>query len=330
METGVSKTKVYAGRAKDRNVLENSSSGGMMTVLTDYILRNNGVVVCAVYQYAEKQVTYSIIKTAEERDTARGSKYVQSIMGNIFVQAEEWLKENPDKELLFIGMGCQAAAFQKYMKMKKLDSRVYIVDIICHGSPSPLLWETYANMLEEKYCSSITNLTFKDKRYGWNKPTAVVTIKGKEVFLDEYVKIFYSKMVLRPSCYSCPYAKVERTTDMTIGDYWGIEKVMPDFYDSLGNSLILLHSEKGKHLFEQIKNDLEYSESNTKDCLQPNLMKPTEKPEKRDVFWSDYKKKGICYVSKKYGKDSLKIQMKKKMKRILHRLKIKNSKMLSA
>ncbi len=131
------------------------------------------------------------------------------------------------------------------MRNRPVFDRCTVVDIICHGAPSPLLWREYVTHLECIHKGKVTNLTFKDKRNGWLRPTACVKIFNKEISIADYVRFFFSDVPLRPSCYQCPFAKIERETDMTIGDFWHIEEKKPEFYDSEGNSLLLIHTEKG-------------------------------------------------------------------------------------
>lgn len=181
-----------------------------------------------------------------------------------------------------------------------------------HGSPSPKLWREYAESIEKKN-GKITYLTFKDKRNGWKAPTAFVTVAGYEYSIKDYVKVFYNRCALRPSCYMCPYATIERKTDMTIGDFWHIDKMIPDFYDENGNSLFLIHTDQGEKLFDDIKENLEYRLSDTKQCWQANLEAPTKKSELRDTFWEDYYREGIDYIMKKYGKTPLRTKVKNKL-----------------
>lgn len=310
------KTKVYAGRAKDRMTLNASSSGGAFTVLSDYFLARGNVIVAAVYNYEEYTTEFHLINTKEERSSAVGSKYMQSKPGRIYKAAEEWLKEHPDKNLLFVGMGCQADGFIKFAEMKGIRERVWIVDIICHGSPSPKIWREYAESLEARK-GKITYLTFKDKRNGWKSPTAFVVADGQEVPIKDYVKVFYNRCALRPSCYECPYATTKRKTDMTIGDFWHIEETIPDFYDKDGNSLFLIHTDRGEALFEQIKDNLEYRQSDTKQCWQANLEAPTKRSEKREKFWNDYQRNGVDFIMKKYGAVPMKTKIKNQLLRIL-------------
>lgn len=310
------KTKVYAGRLKDQHSLLLSSSGGAFTVLSDFFLENGDAVAANVYNYQTNTSEFRLLRNKSERDAAHGSKYMQSKPGNIFSEIYQWLMLNPDRKLLFVGMGCQADGFRKFAEMKGLRDRVWVIDIICHGSPSPRLWKEYAESIEQKY-GKITYLTFKDKRNGWKSPTAYVMADGKEHLIKDYVKVFYNRCALRPSCYECPYATTERKTDMTIGDFWHIEETIPDFYDEKGNSLFLIHTDLGEQLFEDVKEKLEYRLSDTKQCWQANLEAPTERSEQRDLFWNDYQKKGVDFIMKKYGSTPLKTRIKNKIVKIM-------------
>lgn len=289
--------KVYALRLKDKKELKQSSSGGAFTAISDVFLENGHAVLSAIYNYENNKMEFKLYTSKVDRNRARGSKYIQASPLNSFIEAENWVKKN-NKKLLFIGTGCQAEGFRKFAETKKFRDKTIIVDIICHGAPSPRVWEKY---LDKK----IDFITFKDKRNGWNRPTSYVLIDGIEKSISDYVSLFYKSHILRPSCYICPFATINRKIDITIGDFWGIEKVMPDFYSEEGNSLVILHSKQGEMLFDFIKDKIEWKESNEVDCLQPNLIHPTTKPINRDKFWYDFYNKQFLYVLKKYTETSL-------------------------
>lgn len=309
-------TIVYAGRLKDKSALMSSSSGGAFSALSDCFLNNGNAVVAAVYNYESSTTEFQMLLDKEQREKAKGSKYMQSKAGDIYKKAYHWLLENSERKLLFVGVGCQADGFLKFSELKGIRDRVYVVDIICHGSPSPKLWREYAESIQRKN-GKITYLTFKDKRNGWRSPTAYVKVKSEERSINDYVQIFYNRCALRPSCYECPYTTTERKTDITIGDFWHIEKTIPDFYDPNGNSLFLIHTRRGEELFDRIKNDLDYRISNTTQCWQTNLEAPTKRSERREEFWNDYQKKGIDFVMKKYGTVSMKTRIKNKLLKII-------------
>lgn len=293
------KEKIYAIRIKDEKELIKSSSGGAFTVLSDYFLDNNYPILCSSYNYNLNQLAFSMITSKEERDRCRGSKYFQSFPLDTYKESIEFLKNNMEKQLLFVGMGCQAAGFRKLAEISGVRDRTTIVDIICTGVPSPKLWKEYV-----KNIGKIEYLTFKDKRNGWNNPTAIVKVNGREKSISDFVKLFYSHNALRPSCYECPYAKIQRNVDITIGDFWHIENSMPDFKSDKGNSLVIAHTEKGQELVEKIKDKVEWRESNAVDCMQNMLNRPTPRPDTREDFWNDYQEKGISFAIKKYSVDT--------------------------
>lgn len=217
--------QVYAGRVKDKETLMLSSSGGAFTVLFDFFLEKRDALVANVYNYQTYTSKFHLIRNKSECNAARGSKYMQSKPGDIFCEVYEWLKLNQDRKLLFAGTGCQTESFRKYAEMK---NRVYIIDIICHGSPSLKLWKEYAESLEKRK-GKISYLAFKDIRNGWKTPTAFVKINVKEVLINDYIRIFYNRCASRLSCHECPYATTECKTDLTIDDFWHIEETIPDF-----------------------------------------------------------------------------------------------------
>lgn len=201
-------TAVYAVRIKNRDALLRSSSGGVFTAFSDALLNSGGAITCAVYDYNNKKTEFKLLTTSTERDTARGSKYMQSIPGDIFSEVYDYLYDNPKKELLFIGLGCQAEGFRKFAEQKGIRDRVYIVDLICHGSASPIIWSQYAKRIEERYNGEIEYLSFREKRKGW--PTETAVINGKRIPVKSYEAIYYSRCVSRPSCHVCPFATIER------------------------------------------------------------------------------------------------------------------------
>lgn len=314
---------VFGARINERASLLKSSSGGIFTVLSDLFLEEGNAVVCSVYDWEEYAVRYVLITNQAERDNARGSKYLKSDPGCIFSESEKWLKRNPSKRLLFVGMGCEVDGFRAYLDAKKLRTRVTLVDIICHGGGSPLVWNLYAKSYEQKSQSRITQLYFKDKRINWYNPVPVaVDENGNEGSIREYVNLYNSAYVYRPSCYVCPYASVNRNSDITIGDYWGIEKIYPDFYDPMGNSVVLIHTDHGKEIFDKVRPRMSVIESGIEECRQHNLSQPTKMPVDREKFWLSLRSEGIEKIIKKYGKIGLVYRAKRKVKRLLKKLGI--------
>lgn len=307
-------TLVYAVKHKDPSVLKSSSSGGVFSALTEKFICSGNAVLCVHYNYESDQAEFHIIETLKNRNDSRGSMYMQSIAQDSWNDAYEWLEKHKTKCLMFVGVGCQAAAFIKFSELKKIRDRIVVVDLICHGVPSPLVWKRYIEFL--KGDGQLDELNFRDKRTGWSRSVGTVKINGKDVSLGAYRRLYSSRNTLRPCCSQCPYTCIDRCTDVTMGDFWNLEKSMPDFVDENGVSLVLIHTEKGQQIFDSILDMVDVRKSNKKDCWQLNLEKPTEHASSRKEFWIDFDRKGIQYVMKKYGNVSTVCKIRNKIKKI--------------
>lgn len=310
---------VYAVKSNNQEVIGKSSSGGVFTALSDYFIESDNAIASCVYNDKLYAVELIIYNDKITRDSARGSKYIQAEIKDGFSKIIDWLKKHPDKKLLVIGTGCQIAGLNKLLEEKKIREQAVLVDLICHGAPSPGLWKKYANSLEKKIGAHIETISFKDKKYGWKNPGTYANMGDKEISIKPFADWFYAEWSIRESCYQCPYTKLSRLSDITIGDYWGIENVEPEFYDSMGVSLVLIQSEMGNNIFESIKDKIVYVESNSKDCLQPRLISAANRPKNSEKFWRDIEKKGFEYCTKKYKEEDVKsllYRTKRKFKRL--------------
>jgi coenzyme F420-reducing hydrogenase beta subunit len=310
---------VLAVKHKNNDIRMSSTSGGVFTALSDYILDNSGVVFGAKFD-ENKKVIHSKAFTKLERDKFNGSKYVQSDLNDVFKDIKNLIRKN--KKVLFSGTPCQCAGLRSFLTNENVENLV-ICDIVCHGVPSPLMFKEHIKRLELVKNSVISNYFFRDKILGWHAHNEVAVFKnGKKEFLtsnmERHKLLFHSHFIMRPSCYECVFTNLNRPSDITMGDFWGIERSMPDFDDNKGVSLILINSLKGKSLFEKIKDKLEYRISNIDDCMQPNLKQPTTKPKNRDEFWNDYFEKGYKFVIKKYIGLNKKKQLRYFVKKIIY------------
>jgi coenzyme F420-reducing hydrogenase beta subunit len=311
---------VYAAKHKDDNVRMNSSSGGMFTAISDYILDIDGVVYGAAFD--EKFVVrHQKAETAEERNKFRGSKYVQSNLIGVFEDIKKELKK--ERTVLFTGTPCQNAGLRSYLHNNY--ENLYLCDIVCHGTPSPLIFEDYKSFMQNKYKSRIKELSFRDKLLGWRSQAVGIQFINQKAYTKEasediFYRLFLTNMILRESCYNCKFCNLTRPSDITIADFWGVEKSMPDFDDNIGISLVLINSPKGQQLFESVSKDLYYRESNTIDCLQHNLHSPSQPSPRRNKFWQDYKNKGFEYVLKKYAGYGLVPRLKKTVVKVIKKI----------
>ena len=293
-------TPVFAARHKDAAVLRASTSGGVFTALSDAFLARGDALLCVRYDYGTHAARFRLALTTADRDAARGTMYMQSDPGDSWKEALAWLKANPGKRLLFVGLGCQTAAFARFAGLNGVRDRVLAVDLICHGAPSPLVWKDYIESLAKG--EPVSGLDFRDKRNGWNRSTGIVRVGGREVSIMPYRHLYSLRYTLRRCCSSCPYTSMVRESDITIGDFWHLEKSMPDFADPLGTSLVLVHTARGRDAFDAVRGDLDVRPSNSRDCWQLNLERPTRHAWNRRAFWRDYRRNGIAHAMDKFSR----------------------------
>lgn len=284
----------YGARQKNLDEVMKSRSGAVFAAISDYILEQGGVVYGAGYT-DHFRVVHKRATTKEERDEFRGSKYVQSDMNTVFRQVKKDLKEG--LTVLFSGTPCQTSGLSSFVG-KKLRENLILIDLVCHGVPGPFLWRDYIAYLEQQQGSPITWVNFRDKeQFGWraHKETFKFLMGGGEVMW--FTKVFYQHIMFRHSCGNCHFCNLKRPSDITIADFWGWEKTGSKINeDNKGLNLVFLNTEKGKEIFEAIKDRLDVIEADSNSFMQPNLQHPSKIHPKRMKFEEDYKKYGFDYV----------------------------------
>lgn len=260
---------VYAGRNIDAEVVKESSSGGIFTLLAMHTLAVGGVVFGAMFD-KDWNVVHGYIMDEKELPRLRGSKYVQSRIGAAYIDAERFLKKG--KQVLFSGTPCQVAGLKSFLG-KQYDNLV-AVDFICHGVPSPKVWKKYLkdfiksdDILIQQ--AAIKGISFRDKRLGWREYCLTISMelfdKGKikkNVCHSEssstnlFIKGFLSNLYLRNSCYQCPFKSWRNKSDITIADAWGIETVAPQLNDDKGYSLIIPKTICGCNIIKALENKI--------------------------------------------------------------------------
>ena len=288
----------YAARHKDMEEVKTSRSGAAFIALSDYVLEQGGVVYGVGYT-DHFRVIHKRATTKEQRDEFKGSKYVQSDLTGVFRQVKKDLKDG--LTVMFSGTPCQTAGLNSYIG-KKLREKLILVDIVCHGVPAPYLWRDYIAYLEKKQGDKICWVNFRDKqKFGWaahHETFKFVNGGGKMSF----TYLFYQHIMFRPSCGKCHYANTKRPSDITIADFWGWEKTDPNINaDNKGVSLVLVNTEKGRELFEAVKDQMTVIPAKLEDCLQSNLCRPSLESHLRCKFEKDYRKYGFKYVYYRYG-----------------------------
>ena len=307
----------YAARHKDVNEVETSRSGAAFIAISDWILRQGGAVYGAGYT-DHFRVVHKRAMTKEERDEFKGSKYVQSDLRGVFRQVKQDLKNG--MIVLFSGTPCQTSGLNSYVG-KKLRENLYLVDIVCHGVPGPYIWRDYLDFLEKKRGDKICWVNFRDKQmFGWSAHREVFKfVKGGGKMSFTY--LFYQHIMFRHSCGKCHFCNTKRPSDITIADFWGWQKTAPNINkDDKGVSLVLVNTEKGRKLFEAIRNDLIVIPAELENCLQPNLQHPSVFHSQYKDFEKDYKEKGFVYIMNRYGNLGWRYQVRSLARKIKNRV----------
>lgn len=322
--------RAYSCMNKDETIRLESSSGGIFTVVAAEIINNNGVVFGVEFNN-NFQVVHSYVETKEELSRLRGSKYVQSKMEDIYKQVKNFLDNG--KEVLFTGTPCQIGGLKSYLQ-KDYDN-LFCIDIICHGVPSPKVWQKYISYQESCAQSLTRMITFRLKDKGWKRfSTSILFSNNKEYKQtfdkDLYMKAFLKDICLRPSCYACEFKTLNRQSDITLADFWGVENILPEMDDNKGTSLIFVNSNKGKFMLEKIKDKILCKEVSISEVIKYNsaAIKAVEYNSKRDSFFNELDQLPFNQLVKKYCSDSVIVRIKRKGKSLIY-IVLKNTGMLN-
>ena len=278
----------YAAQRPDEIARKNSSSGGIGAVLSEEFIKSNGAVYGAVVG-ENMQVVHACAQTLEDIEKFKGSKYVQSYIGNIYCDVLSHLTNN--KKVLFTGTPCQIAGLRNFLN-KDYDN-LYCVDLICHGTP-PM---QYLN----EHIKSVAgeNADFVSFRGGDRDFMIKIKSGGKEIYSkfkdeDAYYTAFFGLLTHRENCYSCRYAQTQRCGDITIGDFWGIDRQTLKTDQKGRISVVLVNTEKGKDLFDAIKDNLVFEERDLKEAADGNdqLRYPSVRHKNRTDFINKYELTG--------------------------------------
>lgn len=294
--------KCYAMYAKDKKIRDESTSGGAATIFSTYIIKNGGVVYGATY--SKGIINHLRIDNLKDLPKLKGSKYVHSYILDTYKEAKKDLTNN--KKVLFIGTPCQIAGLKRYL-MKDYDN-LYLIDIICHGVPSQ-------KYLKDEIGENNEKVSFRSKD-GFILKTYNTLNESKSTELSDsnYYSSFMSGLIYRENCYNCFYAKPERISDITIGDFWGLGKDSKLYdYDNSGVSVILPITDKGIKLFEECCDKMIYEERKIEEAINGNaqLRYATLKPKNYYKFQKVYLKSGFSTAYKKTNKIKI---LKRKLK----------------
>lgn len=323
---------VYAAKNKSEEIRLKSSSGGLFTLLAERVVSEGGVVFGAKFD-ENWRVVHAHADTVEGLAPFRGSKYVQSLIGNNYKSAEQFLKEG--REVLFSGTPCQIAGLKRFLR-REYDN-LLTVEVVCHGVPSPKVWRDYltdriASVAEgghnENSASqaTITDISFRDKTNGWvdygvridyslrtsaeddvaqsaGTSFSELTLHREDIFMKGFLK----NLNLRPSCYRCAAREGRSGADIAIADYWGVQSVHDGFDDNKGVGLVVVNTAKGAACYNAVCGDVDHivSDYNKALAFNPCITASVAEPKQRKDFWGlydTYKMGTLGVLSRKINK----------------------------
>lgn len=300
-----------------------SASGGVFPMIAKRIIEMGGVVFGAGFDTNWKVCHFEIDK-CEDIAKLQSSKYVQSDMDGVYTKIVDNLSKG--KTVLFSGTPCQVAAVNNIVAAK-LKKNLILIDLFCHGISSPGLFDAYLNEVIPRV--PILSICFRYKKKSWEKYCMYIEYGEGESYsagfrVDPYLSAFCAKMSLRNSCYSCKSKGFPRHSDLTLGDFWMIDRIFPDMNDHKGTSIVLAHTDKGHRIISELQNAARIKQIDNKNLIEfySNSGKPVMRPNNRDAFFKEVKCNGIKYASKKYCKLSLKQRVVIETRKMLIQLKL--------
>lgn len=299
------KIQAYALRTRLKSDLMNSTSGGFTTPLAEWVFQNGGKVWAASYNEKWEVYHRKFDSLGKMFNKSKGSKYVQSYLGNVFAEIKETL--NAQIMVCFIGTTCQVYGLKSYLG-KEYDNLI-TVDLVCHGTPSPKLWRKYIEYQRKKYKSKIKTVNFRNKTYGYHSGTMKLEFENGKQYtgsarVDPMLKSFFSEISSRPICYSCPFKHLNRVSDFTIFDCWHVTELIPNFKDDdCGYTNVLVHTEKGNRVLSEIKNKYYIYPVNMNKAIELDgimVLNSAIPHKRRSTFYNDLDQRDIREHVQKY------------------------------
>lgn len=322
---------LFASYATDKIKHNQGSSGGVFGILAEHFI-DEGYSVCGAAFDENLQLKHRLIRTKEDLKALTKSKYIQSNTESIFDKIAHELKDN--KKVFFVGTPCQCESLLNYIPQKHRDN-LFIADFICHGVPSQYMFNEYIKSIEcEKNCK-VTEFHFRTKNNGAKEPhcftyktvdnkNRVKTVKG-DFLHSTYYNAFKHYCICRESCYECPYATIERASDITLADFWGIEKYDKKLNITDSVSMIITNTSKGHRFFKEVSSKLYIKEYPVQYGIDSNfcLTNYTIKPDNYDAIFKCFKENGYSVTAQRFFRASKKEILYSKLPNFVTKLYIK-------
>lgn len=272
--------KTYAAAATNRDMVQKSASGGVFAALALHVIKCGGVVFGAAFQ-EDWSVHHVGIEKTNQLFKLQGSKYTQSNTETTYMQVQQYLKEG--RKVLYSGTPCQIAGLYGYLG--KDYENLLTADLVCHGVPNNRMFQEYINLLEKKTGGKVISFSFRDKTIGWGiNGSAVIEKRGENCkkklwqSASSYLYYFSKGWIYRENCYQCKYACSRRPADLTLGDYWGIEKAHPEYLgkggwdESSGISVVIANNQRGLSALKEIRSFVEMKPSSFQKAALKNAQ----------------------------------------------------------
>lgn len=316
--------KSFVVQQKNADILRTSTSGGFFTAIAKYVIANGGVVFGAAFG-ADMELKHCYSETLEGCKNFRGSKYVQSLIGDTYKYAKTFLDEG--RMVVFSGTPCQISGLYGFLRNRKYENLI-TVDLVCHGTPSPRLLRKYLAYHAAGFESKVVDYRSRDKYYGYDFSTATIWFedrrkeyhKGKES--DLMLRLYFDNICSRPSCYDCHFKTLNRISDITIFDCWDAPSVSPKF-TRRGATNVFIHTEKGDTVFEAIKEDFVWEASDIKLVIERDgvmIKNLVPKNPKREEFFRDLNEMDINSIEEKYLEHSVAWKLKCSLKPFFYKM----------
>lgn len=293
---------VFAAWNKDDAIRKDSTSGGVFSLVAEYVLEGGGVVFGAAFD-AHQHLRHIACFRKEDLWRLRGAKYVQSDLGDLGQTFREIKIALETRQVLFSGTPCQVEGLYRFLGGRP--ENLTTCDLVCHGVPSPGVWEDMARSIERRRRKDLQAVRFRNKVTGWKDShfTTVYddgTVDTAPLFSTEYGRAFGRALFLRPSCYACPYTTMARVGDLTLGDFWGLrDDELPEQQEK-GVSLLMVNTPHGSHLFDQLLLGKQVFPPERAVAGNPRLASPIGRPAERAAFFAAYATEPFEQVRKRF------------------------------
>lgn len=320
--------QVKACQTKDQRWLIESTAGGFFPTLAQWIIEQGGSVFGTAYDEKMNPIVCKA-ESIEEIAKFNGSKYVQSNLSNALPTIKEEL--DMGRWVLFSGTPCQVAAV-KTLCNDYVGKTLVTMDVVCYGVPSPGLFQAFLKSIEQEKQARIIDYRFRDKhKNGWSHTTVITMIgaDGEKVRYEEedysrvpYYMMFGARNCFRKECYSCQYNTIERISDFTTGNFWGIEDMTDEFDTKNGVSMLLLNTDVAKALFSKVADRYQVLDMSLEQAVQANdaLVHTCQYPKDRDRIYRCFHNHGFETMYKKYYTNTLMRKTERRIKSLVKRI----------